>query len=82
MASSLYCLLRTLGYWVFLVSSRKPLTERREPETPSEPKATMEAEAGAADHWARLISACEPGWACGAMDFETMSKMPALARSS
>ena len=37
--------------------------------------------AGAEDHCVRLISCGEPGVDCGAMLFETISKMPALCRS-
>ena len=40
-----------LGNWVFLASSRKPLTTSLPPWTPMLPKATMAALAGAADHW-------------------------------
>src|SRR5579862_2373093 len=45
------------------------------------PNATISALAGAADHCGRLISCVDPGVAWGAMAFDTMSKMPALARS-
>ena len=41
----------------------------------------MAALAGAADHWLSTISCGEPGMACGARLFDTMSKMPALFRS-
>src|SRR6185437_6016054 len=54
---------------------RRPLSARRAP------KATISELAGAADHCARLISCGEPGRAWGAMDLETMSKMPAFCRS-
>ena len=41
----------------------------------------MAALAGGADHCASTISCGEPGVACGARLFDTMSKMPALLRS-
>src|ERR1700712_3720044 len=52
------------------------------PWTPKLPKATMAAEAGAAAQSCTLISAGVPGMDCGRRLLETMSKMPALARSA
>ena len=50
LASSLYCLASTCGYCRFLASKRKPLAISCRRWTPKLPKATMAAEAGAADH--------------------------------
>ena len=81
LGSPVYCLAKTWGNWVFLASSRKPLATRLPFWMPMLPKATMAALAGATDHWERFISDGEPGVVWGARLFETMSKMPELARS-
>ena len=46
------------------------------------PKATIAAEVGATAHCWTFISAGTPGMVCGRRLLETISKMPALARSA
>ena len=81
LAASLYCCASTCGLAPLRVSSTPAVDHQPAVSTESAPKATMDALAGAADHWLRTISCGEPGVACGARLFETMSKMPALLRS-
>ena len=52
-----------------------------EPVEAKLPKTTISAEAGAAAQEASCTAACELGMSGGAMDFETMSKIPAFCRS-
>src|ERR1039458_8920615 len=81
-AASLYCLPSTCGVVVLLVSKSHPDTARRPLLVESAPNATIEALAGAADHWLATNSCGAPGITCGAMLFDTKSKIPALPRRS
>ena len=81
LAASLYCRASTGGLPAVRRSISQPYTTRRPLSAESAPNATMDALAGGADHCAGTSSCGEPGMACGARLFDTMSKMPALVRS-
>ena len=81
LAASLYCRASTGGLFAVVTSISQPYTASRPLFTANAPSATIDALAGGAVHCAAASSCGEPGVACGARLFDTISKMPAFVRS-